>query len=317
VADSKDDARDARLSPFIRAVWVVLGLCGAVVHVMAGWTGKWPNADLITMAWLGFAALGLVLPGIESIDFPGGGGVKFRKAVEAGREGIAELQSTVRDATDLLQNWLTSLSWLNTYLQRADVDDEAAVKAVFRYCLERMEEAKDWMGDEDEAIRISLWWYDSESNELFFVQSNDIRDQATIDFRFAPNSGLMGQAFAENRIYNIENAPTSAFYIKIRDATPDYHGLMLVPVRVLDQAMGIISIDREKTSCFTDEAQNVAEALAEQISYAFMHPRSRVVIESIPDRVNALLLSWRAEEMLPEPGPTPSPSSGDSGRPQG
>jgi hypothetical protein len=92
---------------------------------------------------------------------------------------------------------------------------------------------------------------------------------------------------------------------------------MLVPVRVFDQAMGIISIDREKTSCFSDEAQNVAEALSEQISYAFVHPRARNLIESIPDRVNALLLSWRTEETLPALGPTPSPPSGDSGQPQG
>jgi hypothetical protein len=303
--------REENLSPEVRFVWVGLGLAGAAFHALSHWTNHWPDADLLTMGWLGFAALGLLLPRIDSINLPGGAGVKFQQAVQAGNEGIAELQRALGNATDQLQDWLTSTTWLNTYLQRADVDDDAVGKAVFRYCLERMEEAKDWMGDADEAIRLSLWWYDSEQNDLFFVLSNDIRDRATMDYRFKPNSGLMGQAFAENRIYNIEDAPTSAFYVKIRETPASYHGLMLVPVRVLDQAMGIVSIDREQKSSFNNDAENVAAALAEQVSYAFTHPRVRTVMVAIPNRVNDLLLSWRAEQTLPEPDSTPSPSAGD------
>jgi GAF domain len=277
---------------------------------MATWNHKWPNADLVTLAWLSFAVLGLLLPSITSIDFPGGGGVKFQEAVQAGSEGILELQETLRDATDQIQSWLTSVSWLNIYLQRSDVDDDAAISAVFRYCLERMDEAKEWMGDEDEAIRISLWWYDFAENELYFVLSNDIRDELTKNFRFKPNSGLMGQAFAENRLYNIEDAPTSAFYMPIRDAAPSYHGLLLAPVRIMDEAMGMLSIDRQQKAIFSGDAENIVEGLAAHIAYAFMHPRVRTIMSSTPDRVDALLLSWLAEKTPPEPGSTPSQSSG-------
>ncbi len=208
------------------------------------------------------------------------------------------------------RNWLTSVSWLNIYLQRSDVDDDAAISAVFRYCLERMEEAKEWMGDEDEAIRISLWWYDSAENELYFVLSNDIRDELTKNARFKPNSGLMGQAFAENRLYNIADAPTSAFYTPIRDSTPSYHGLLLAPVRIMDEPMGMLSIDRQQTATFSEAAENIAEGLTAQVAYAFTHPRARTILSSTPDRVDALLLSWHAEKTPPEPGSTPSQSSG-------
>jgi hypothetical protein len=314
-ADEKNGDK-GRLSFAVRIVWVALGLFGAILHALPSARGGWPVADLVTMAWLGFAALGVLLPSISSIDLPGGGGVKFREAKQAAVEGIANLEDALADATAQLQSWMACTSWLNTYLQRADVDDEAATAAVFRYCLERMEEAKDWMGDEDELIRISLWWQDAESGELFFMFSNDIRDAATQEFRFAPNDGLMGQAFAENRIYNLDDAPASAFYVPIRKNTANYYGLLLVPVRIFDTAVGIVSIDRGEKSTFSQNAESVAEGLAEQIAYAFSHPRMRTVLIAIPERLSALLLQWHVELAPPVPASTPSQSSGDLERPE-
>jgi GAF domain-containing protein len=305
----------SRFALIVRILFVVVGLAGAFFHIMATWDEQWPNADLVTMAWLAFAALGILLPSIRAIDFPGGGGVKFRAAVQAGQEGIADLESALGEATQLLQSWLAGAAWLNTYLQREDVDDDTAASAVFRYCLERMEEAKDWMGDADEPIRISLWWYDSGSDELYFTLSNDIRDELTKDFRFKPGSGLMGQAFAENRTYNVDDAPSSAFYMPIRDTAPGYRGLLLVPVRIMDEALGMISIDREQKRTFSANAENVAGALAEQVSYAFMHPRVRTIMVATPERVNALLLSWHVQGETPALHSTPSPSSEDSAQP--
>jgi hypothetical protein len=182
-----------------------------VSHAFGGAAHHWPDTDLITMGWLGFAALGVLLPSIDSIELPGGGGVKFAEAVAAGEEGIAGLEHALGEATELVAEWLGTVGWFNTYLQRRDVDDDAALRSVFRYCLERMEDAKQWMGDAGEPIRISLWWQDQIDGDLFFMFSNDIRDERTKSFRFSPNSGLMGQAFAENRIYNLGRRRRSTF----------------------------------------------------------------------------------------------------------
>jgi hypothetical protein len=293
----------------------VFGLAGALSHALGGSANHWPDTDLITMGWLGFAALGVLLPSIDSIEFPGGGGVKFQEAVAAGEEGIAGLEHALGEATDLIANWLGTVAWLNTYLQRLDVDDDAALRSVFRYCLERMEDAKEWMGDAEEPIRISLWWQDQADGDLFFMFSNDIRDERTKNFRFSPNSGLMGQAFAENRVYNLEDAQSSSFYVAIREAQVDYHGLLLVPVRVLDQPVGMLSVDRQEKSTFGDDAEKIAQGLAEVLGYAFAHPRVRTLMRAMPVRVDALLLSWRVLPTPPEPGWTPSPSSEDSERP--
>jgi hypothetical protein len=293
----------------------VFGLAGALSHALGGSANHWPDTDLITMGWLGFAALGVLLPSIDSIEFPGGGGVKFQEAVAAGEEGIAGLEHALGEATDLIANWLGTVAWLNTYLQRLDVDDDAALRSVFRYCLERMEDAKEWMGDAEEPIRISLWWQDQADGDLFFMFSNDIRDERTKNFRFSPNSGLMGQAFAENRVYNLEDAQSSSFYVAIREAQVDYHGLLLVPVRVLDQPVGMLSVDRQQKSTFGDDAEKIAQGLAELLGYAFAHPRVRTLMRAMPVRVDALLLSWRVLPTPAEPGWTPSPSSEDSERP--
>jgi hypothetical protein len=298
-------------------MWVVIGLAGAVSHALGGAAHHWPDADLVTMGWLGFAALGVLLPSIDSIELPGGGGVKFAEAVAAGEEGIAGLEHALGKATELVAEWLGTVGWFNTYLQRRDVDDDAALRSVFRYCLERMEDAKQWMGDAGEPIRISLWWQDQIDGDLFFMFSNDIRDERTKSFRFSPNSGLMGQAFAENRIYNLDDAPASSFYVSIRDAHIDYHGLLLVPVRVLDQPVGMLSVDRERWSTFGSDAENVARGLAELLSYAFLHPRVRTLMPAMPARADALLLSWHALRMPQGIASTPSPSPEDSEPPVG
>ncbi|HXM07866.1 MAG TPA: GAF domain-containing protein, partial [Candidatus Acidoferrum sp.] len=232
-------------------------------------------------------------------------------------EGIADLEHALGEATELIADWLGTVAWLNTYLQRRDVDDDTALRSVFRYCLERMEDAKEWMGDADEPIRISLWWLDQIDGDLFFMFSNDIRDDRTKSFRFSPSSGLMGQAFVENRIYNIEDAPSSSFYVSIRDADIDYHGLLLVPVRALDQPVGMLSIDRRRSATFGEDAERIATGLSELLSYAFVHPRVRTLMRAMPERVDGLLLSWRALRTHPELETTPFQSAEDLGPPAG
>ncbi|HEY1429054.1 MAG TPA: GAF domain-containing protein [Candidatus Tumulicola sp.] len=308
-------AQRSRIPGPVRTIWILIGIAGAISHAVGGSANHWPDTDLITMGWLGFAVLGVLLPSIDSIEFPGGGGVKFQEAVAAGEEGIAGLEHALGEATGLIADWLGTVGWLNTYLQRLDVDDDAALRSVFRYCLERMEDAKEWMGDAEEPVRISLWWQDQADGDLFFMFSNDIRDERTKNFRFSPNSGLMGQAFAENRIYNLENALSSSFYVAIREAQVDYHGLLLVPVRVVDQPVGMLSVDRQQKATFGEDAEKVAQGLSELLGYAFSHPRVRTLMRAMPARVDALLLSWRALPTPREPDWTPSRSAEDSERP--
>jgi transcriptional regulator with GAF, ATPase, and Fis domain len=153
--------------------------------------------------------------------------------------------------------------------------------------------------------------------DLFFMFSNDIRDERTKSFRFSPSAGLMGQAFVENRIYNIEDAPSSSFYVSIRDADIDYHGLLLVPVRALDQPVGMLSIDRRQSATFGEDAERIATGLSELLSYAFVHPRVRTLMRAMPDRVDGLLLSWRALRTHPELETIPFRSAEDLGPPAG
>jgi GAF domain-containing protein len=318
VAAADDDTpRRPRLPGPIRIAWIAIGVAGAIAHALGTSANHWPDTDLITMGWLGFAALGVLLPSIDSIGLPGGTSVKFQEAVAAGEEGIADLEHALGEATELIADWLGTVAWLNTYLQRRDVDDDTALRSVFRYCLERMEDAKEWMGDAGEPIRISLWWLDQTDGDLFFMFSNDIRDERTKSFRFSPSAGLMGQAFVENRIYNIEDAPSSSFYVSIRDADIDYHGLLLVPVRALDQPVGMLSIDRRQSATFGEDAERIATGLSELLSYAFVHPRVRTLMRAMPDRVDGLLLSWRALRTHPELETIPFRSAEDLGPPAG
>ncbi|MGA7355857.1 MAG: GAF domain-containing protein, partial [Candidatus Cybelea sp.] len=57
---------------------------------------------------------------------------------------------------------------------------------------------------------------------------------------------------------------------KIPGITPQYRGLLLVPVKPrTDQGViGVLSIDRVKTEEFDDNARNVGSALADLIAFA-------------------------------------------------
>jgi signal transduction protein with GAF and PtsI domain len=104
---------------------------------------------------------------------------------------------------------------------------------------------------------------------------NDFREEEAKDYSFKDDVGLIGRAFTKNDKDNLADAPSSSFFVTRSSRKPNYHGLLLVPVRILDQAVGMISIDRQAKPKFSDNAVRFAWGLAAQIAFAFAHPRTR------------------------------------------
>jgi signal transduction protein with GAF and PtsI domain len=73
----------------------------------------------------------------------------------------------------------------------------------------------------------------------------------------------------EDRIHNYDDAPSSIYYEKIRE-NPEYHGLLLVPVKLRTDGdvLGVLSIDRQKKEAFDSNAENVAWSLSHLLAYA-------------------------------------------------
>jgi GAF domain len=274
----RDDGRAlARVPWSIQAIWVALGAYGFVDNVFgsAGASFPWhPTASSTALAWLAFGMVGLVVNHLDKLGLPGVN-MSFRK-LERAEKAAAEreisadaLRAVLADYSDLMQNWAQSVNLFAEELEKYGKTDDDVADILARYCLGRMEEARDLIAERGDRTRLSFWWFMDDTGGLKLLFSDDIRDTATLNHVFRPGSGLLGQCYVECRTYNLEDGPSSIYYEAIRPDS-DYHGLLLVPVRCKtdESPIGVLSIDREKKEAFDDNAENVGSALSDLIAYA-------------------------------------------------
>ncbi|HEX4012761.1 MAG TPA: GAF domain-containing protein [Candidatus Cybelea sp.] len=283
-ADTEDDGETpgaagplTRIPEVVQWAWVLLALFGFVDNIFGslGASFPWhPIASTAALAWLAFGVVGLVVNRMDKIGVPGVN-MSFRRleraqkaAVKSGESADA-LRKVLSDYSGLMQNWAQSVNLFIEELDRYGTTDDAVADILARYCLGRMEEARDLIAQRGDRTRLSFWWYVEDAGGLKLLFSDDIRDEATLNHVFRPGAGLIGQCYVECRTYNLEDAPLSIYYQGIRPEA-DYHGLLLVPVRYRTGGtpIGVLSIDREKKEAFDENAQNVGSALADLIAYA-------------------------------------------------
>ncbi|MDQ6781812.1 MAG: GAF domain-containing protein, partial [Candidatus Eremiobacteraeota bacterium] len=200
--------------------------------------------------------------------------IKLRSAVDLLQDSTRDLRQVLDAVTELSQNWTGALVILESRLETGK-DVETKLDMISRFCLDRMNEARVFMAQNGEGFRISLWWFDDKEASLQLLLSNEIVDQGTLDTKFAVGEGLLGQAFAEDRVWNLNNAPAEPYYKKTRD-NPSYRGLLLVPIRegrepVGQIPVGMLAIDREKPEYFDTAIENVACSLSHVVGFALLY----------------------------------------------
>jgi hypothetical protein len=275
---SADDRPLERIPWFIQLLWVVLGLFGFIDSVFGSAGASFPLhpiASTTALLWLVFVIIGLIVNHLDKIGLPGGANLSFRRLQRAEQAAVKSeisagaLRKVLADYSDLMQNWTQSVNLFTEELEKYAKTDDDVADILARYCLGRMEEARDLIAERGDRTRLSFWWYVDDAGGLKLLFSDDIRDDATLDHVFKPGVGLIGQCFVESRVYNLADAPSSIYYEAIRPS-PEYHGLLLVPVkRKTDETpIGVLSVDRQKSEAFDENAQNVGSALADLIGYA-------------------------------------------------
>ncbi len=221
---------------------------------------------------------------IDKIALPGGAQFSFREQLaKARKKASVQEESIVKSEfsanavseallaySDLIQNWANAVNLLDEQLEKYGVNEEAVDEIVTRFCLGRMEEAKWLIEEEGDSLRFSFWLYSEDAGGLKLLFSDEIHDEKTLRHVFKPGAGLCGQCYVENRYFSFADAPKSIYYEKIRDEEPQYHGLLLYPVkpRSDENSIGVLSIDRMQKEEFSKDAANVASALSDLIAYA-------------------------------------------------
>ena len=280
-SETSTDARSRtnleKIPLWVQVPWIVLALFGFVANLFGspGASFPWhPIWSPTALAWFGVVIVGAIINSLEKFGMPGGPQFSFReRAREANQKqqfSVEAMSSVVSEYSDLLQNWANTVNLLGEQLEKYAKTDQDIANIVTRFCLGRMEEAKDFVASEGDVVRFSFWWFDDEAEGLRLLISDDIRDEATLNFVFRPGAGLCGQCYVEDRYFSFPDAPSSIYYEKIPGVTPQYQGLLLVPVkpRTDKGVIGVLSIDRVKAEEFDDNARNVGSALADLIAFA-------------------------------------------------
>ncbi|HEY6486563.1 MAG TPA: hypothetical protein VIX83_09295 [Candidatus Cybelea sp.] len=229
------------------------------------------NLDIVTVAWIGVAIIGFILPEISEFGF---GDVKVK--VSRLRKGAEDIEQTLVDAANLAQNWSTSIAIFLMMMQKRSADLPEAKEEIFRkYIRDRMGEAKMFLGDDPgEAVRIVLWLFEPSEKKLRFA-GIVTGGQAPTKSVFAIGEGMVGQAFEESyyeqRNFNEVDVRNIPSYEDTRRGTePPYKAVLCQAVRWNNTPIGMITIDKQGAKHFSTIATDVSKGLASQCAIAVM-----------------------------------------------
>lgn len=307
-SDGDENSRNFRAA---RTLWVGIGLVMFVLHGLPGFDpvhGLWGTIDAVELAIAAFTGVGMLLPLLDNLKISGID-LKFRQlheiAEKSGERSDALREALLRTNLFLVESSDALLKVSNAIQNETDRSRMGTV--VISYCKRRMRSLVQWLDLSDEVIRASMWLYSETSGGLTFLASNDIADEATVDHVFTLGHGLMSQCFEENKTLEFSDAPATAGFEVIEGAPQyEFHGLLLVPIRAGDRALGVLSIDRQKRGLFGEEAMRVGQTIANNIGVALIQT---LMTSGNQDGGDGTAVSGEGRETgSPVRGPTSLPS---------
>jgi putative methionine-R-sulfoxide reductase with GAF domain len=254
----------AGLLVVMQVVLFCVGLWGAYYHAFPlavhAEHENVPALDLVTIAWLGLSVVAVVFPRVTEVAF-GDVTVKLREATKS----VDAYRDVSEDLANLVQNWSTSSLLYLTLLSNND-DSETRDAITQNYLRDRMGEARQFLGDSSTSlVRVALWIYDADEEVLRFEYSPQFTPtQAT----YRLGEGFIGQAFLEGRVFSEPDVRLVPSYKSTRDGDPPYRAVICVPIRIGDEAIGMLTIDKTEATPFSETAEEVSNGLAAQTGYA-------------------------------------------------
>lgn len=234
--------------------------------------------DATTLGWLVPVVVALYLPRLLSFEF-GGLKITLAEKLQTATKTAVDFKGLLAKMAGMLENWTSKLGAYRAALNVTASDDEATalINAFYR---DRLWDVRQWLDAAgDGEVRSSIWIFDPDSDELLFCYSNEISDRDTTEFAFASGVGILGKAFQERQLWNVDHATVNPAYVKIRsDAT--YKAILVTPMSIADEFVGMLAIDRTDDHRFSPTAEVVARALANICALAYKTYKDRPLPDS-------------------------------------
>jgi GAF domain-containing protein len=222
----------------------------------------YPNIDAVTLGCVGIAVIAILLPSISEITV-GGTSLKLRN-VEQGAEDVSD---TLDDVANLVQNWSTAIGIFACQLQGATPATQN--RLITQYYRDRIGEAQTFMSDDpDDVVRVALWMYNDAAGAktIDYVWSNDFKPTK---LSWQIGEGMIGKAYEEGRAFNESDVRVLPCYQSTRAGDPPYRAVLVQPVFLGDQKLGVITVDKRRAEIFNELAREVAKGLAAQCAIAY------------------------------------------------
>jgi len=266
----------------VQVIIVVIGLGGAILHgFFDEHYASHLDVDLTSVAWIGVALIGILLPSIASVEF-GDVKIQLRKL----RKGAADIDAALVDAANLAQNWATSAAIFLNMMQTPASELLESRDAIFgKYLRDRMGEAIGFLGDKPgDTIRIAVWFYDADTRELRYGNIS-VGGAPPTKREYKAGEGMIGQAFVENfferRTFNEADARVVPSYKNTREGSePPYKAVLCMPIRWSNSPIGMITVDKGTPLYFSQVAEDVARGLASQCALALTQYTRAIALDS-------------------------------------
>jgi GAF domain-containing protein len=245
-----------------------IGLFGAYFHafpkVVKDATQNYPVLDITTIAWIGLIVLAALLPKIQEVAF-GALSIKLKDATESAEV----LRDVSGDLANLVQNWSRS-QVIYLSLLSGESSEVARSETTTRFLRDRMGEARQFLGDsQDSNVRIALWIFNDDANELQFIYSPHFTPTKK---SYRPGEGFLGQAFLEGRTFSEPDVRLVPSYLRTRATDPPYRAVICIPLKIEEQKIGILTVDKPEAVGFSSIAEEIAAGLASQCCIALEIP---------------------------------------------
>ncbi|MEA2785339.1 MAG: hypothetical protein QOF71_1443 [Candidatus Eremiobacteraeota bacterium] len=253
---------------WIRVLWLLAGGAFTVSRVARD------GADTTAIAGLVFTFSVFVLPLIKGLKLPGG------TELELQPQKIDQLSTKYDDLVDnvssLLVSYTSSIAATDAVLAASGT---IAAKNAFAFlkCAKVIDEALRWFAVA-EPVRVLVYRYREAGvtvSGLYFVTGNVDEDEAAILKRayfLTSGSDPVPRCWQRQRIVNLPETAAGNRPEVLRSHGITYHGMMVVPLRHLDDAWGVLIVERRQPIAFDVIAERVATALGNVVVATFAHP---------------------------------------------
>lgn len=267
------------LGVLAQVVLAWLAVVGATLHafpIVQKDGDPYPVADAITQAWLLFFVVAFFLPRISSLKLFGSELEVKKDYAEYDQARVAQVdaleQAQVRSG-EFLVGASDSLVKLSSAM-RDTTEISGLGRLVATYAERRMAELSRWLNLPDEKTRLSIWLYNDTKHGLQFFVSNEKFGERAVQHVFSRGDGLISWCFEENKVLSVADAEKTPGFVSFPEEQT-FHGLLLIPIRIGDKAVGVLSIDRDKIEAFDPATARISQIVANNIGVALTEASMR------------------------------------------